>query len=714
MNFAVLIAILLLAGVLFFMLYYYSNLRPRKGTLDWVALHTNAPFTFAVKRYPMERKDAWAALILTAAYALTAFFSLGDFKAPQDCYDFGDGQSYTVQLQGDAVYASWIWSYAGLGTGGYNLEISTDGQSWSTLWPRDDDDGSFYWAQAEGFDPSYALAQDYNKVFKWTETAPDNPQYVRYVRISGRPDKEVLQLGKLLFLDENGQIISGQWTAADGSPLPEELARVFAADSTVPETISWRNSAYFDEIYHPRTALEHIQGIYPYENTHPPLGKLIIGLGVRMFGMTGFGWRFMGALFGTLMVPALYILIKNMFGKTPLAVCGTLLLCSEFMHLTQTRIATIDTYGVFFTLISYLFFYRWLTASATPNKKGKTSEGYGQLALSGIFWGIGCACKWTVIYAGAGLAFLYLIHMITRIRAWDPAEKGKMWAWLGKTLSLSVLCYVVIPLIIYTLSYIPYAQATGKLSVWGVIDEMWRNQSHMLGYHNGVHSTHPYSSRWYQWLVDARPILYYSKSLPGGMTERFAAFTNPLITWAGLLAILTCVAKCLKPMGAKLALLWSAGAGCALVCWLVGRVENGDFDPALSEQDLTRRFVLMGLCLLVYLGLTAFIALQTESRSSSRDVFISVGFAAQFLPWVFIARTTFAYHYFPSTLFLILAICCVFSDLMDRGKGWKVPVYGFTGLSVGLYLLFYPALTGLTMSTWYSETFLKFLPSWPI
>lgn len=167
-------------------------------------------------------------------------------------------------------------------------------------------------------------------------------------------------------------------------------------------------------------------------------------------------------------------------------------------------------------------------------------------------------------------------------------------------------------------------------------------------------------------------------------------------------------------MWAKLTLLWSAGIGCALVCWLVGRVENGDFDPALSEQELGQRFVIMGLCLLVYLALSAFIALQTESRASSRDVFISVGFAAQFLPWVFIARTTFAYHYFPSTLFLILALCCVFSDLMDRGKNWKAPVYGFTGVSVGLYLLFYPALTGLTMSTWYSETFLKFLPSWPI
>ncbi len=33
------------------------------------------------------------------------------------------------------------------------------------------------------------------------------------------------------------------------------------------------NSSYFDEIYHARTALEHIENVYPYEITHPPLGK---------------------------------------------------------------------------------------------------------------------------------------------------------------------------------------------------------------------------------------------------------------------------------------------------------------------------------------------------------------------------------------------------------------------------------------------------------
>ena len=755
MTFANLLAVLLLAGVLFFMAYYWSVLRPRKGTLDWVALQERAPLTFQQQRHPLERKDTLPILLITAVYAFTAFFSLGDLTAPdyRQAFDFVDRQSYTLRVEDGPIHAAKLWYYPMLGTGSYNLEISADGRSWSTLWSTttQDENGkdqtSYYWADAEGYTPDYALEQGYNHLFKWHEIAPSNPQNVQYIRITGRGERDVLQLGKLLFLDESGKPISLKCAMADGLEIDPALAYVFTVDDTVPETFSWRNSAYFDEIYHPRTALEHIVGAQVYEWTHPPLGKLIIGLGIRMFGMTPFGWRFMGTLFGVLMVPLMYLFLKNMFGKRVVAICGTVLLSSEFMHLTQTRIATIDTYGVFFTLVSYYFFYRWLTAPATPDKKGRTHEGYLPLALSGIFWGVGCACKWTVLYAGAGLAVLYLIHMVQRIRFWDRSEgAAKLWPWLCKTLGLSVLCFVLIPLAVYTLAYIPYAQVADMTdyslgnSLAGLRDNLpvlWRNllgkedpgsfdkgsltgimlenQWSMLHYHSGVHSAHPYSSRWYQWLVDARPILYYSNNFGVGQTERFAAFNNPVVAWTGLLALLTCVARCVRRMWAKLTALFATGIGCCAVCWLVGRVENGDFDPALTSQQLTQRFVLMGLCLALYLAAAVLIALQTESRRSGLDVFIAVGFAAQFLPWVFIGRITFAYHYFPSTLFLILAICRVFDDLMESKRGqWKVPVYALTGTSAGLYLLFYPALTGLTMASAYSANVLRLLPSWPL
>lgn len=658
MTFATILAAIVLAISLCFAGYYVSVSLPRKGTLDWVSQAEKQPFTFCKTRYPMEKKDALPVLLITAIYAFTAFFSLGSTKAPQSYVDLAAGKSVTYEISGDAICIASIRSYANLGTGGYNLEISADGETWSTLWTRTETDEwgkektAYYWAMAEGYEPSYALAQPYTSLFKWVEITTDNPQYARYIRLTGKADygQKVLRLGKLIFLDENGEILRPNFGLADGSPMDEGVKNLLDVDAKVPTTLSWFNSTYFDEIYHPRTALEHLEGITPYENTHPPLGKLIIALGIQIFGMTPFGWRFMGTLFGVAMLPILYIFLKNMFGKSKIAACGTILLATEFMHLTQTRIATIDTYGVFFILVSYLFFYRWLTAPATTNKAGKTSQGYFSLALSGIFFGVGCASKWTVVYAGAGLAVLYLIHFVLHLRSWPGEENAPgRGSWAVKTLGLSVLCFVLIPAVIYTASYIPYAAAKQEnWTVMDVIGEMGRNQVHMLTYHQGVHSTHPYESRWYQWLVDGRPILYYLNTPAEGFTQRFASFNNPLISWAGLL----CLA----------AMLW---------------------------RSITRR--------------------------CGKGVFLFVGFLAQFLPWVFISRTTFAYHYFPSVLFLIFAICYVWNDLMENPRArWKLPLYGVTAGSCVLYAMFYPVLIGLAVPTWYSGSVLRFLPSWPL
>ena len=66
----------------------------------------------------------------------------------------------------------------------------------------------------------------------------------------------------------------------------------------VPLYFGYETSAYLDEIYHARTAYEHLLNLEPYENTHPPLGKYLISLGIRLFGMNPFGWRCVGTLSG--------------------------------------------------------------------------------------------------------------------------------------------------------------------------------------------------------------------------------------------------------------------------------------------------------------------------------------------------------------------------------------------------------------------------------
>ena len=595
-------------------------------------------FTFAGRCHPLVRRDAIPILLITAVYAVTAFAHLGSLRAPQSAWDFGSGESATFSLP-EAVQVSQLWYYPNLGTGKYQVEISEDGVTWLTLWSRTETDeaGSeetvYYWADSTGYGESFAMTQNYNQLFKWNEIVFENPQYIRYLRITGQANKGLLELGEVALFDMAGNRVE----------VPGSVSPLFDEQDMVPDKPTYYDEAYFDEIYHPRTAWEHIRGIAPYEISHPPLGKLIMGVGIRLFGMTPFGWRFMGTLFGVGMLPLLYVFLKNLFGRTSIAACGTILLAADFMHLTQTRLATIDTYAFFFILLMYWFMYRYLTLPAgTPFRKCALP-----LFLSGLFWGIGAASKWTVIYGCTGLVVLYFIGLYQKVRDWPAEQPGRV-KWVFQILGFSVLVFAVIPAAIYTLSYLPYAMAEGDTSLTGLIGAMWENQKYMLSYHSGVTDSHPYSSRWYQWLFDIRPILYYMDNDVAGYTTRFAAFVNPVICWGGLLAVASC-------------------------------------------------------------------AVQAVRRRCAKALFIFIGYLAQLVPWFFIGRITFAYHYFPSVLFLVLALCYVFHTLAEREEmvNWKPAMFAVTGGAVGLYALFYPVLVGIQIPTWYSNNVLGWFPSWP-
>ena len=595
-------------------------------------------FTFAGRCHPLVRRDAIPILLITAVYAVTAFAHLGSLRAPQSAWDFGSGESATFSLP-EAVQVSQLWYYPNLGTGRYQVEISEDGVTWLTLWSRTETDeaGSeetvYYWADSTGYGESFAMTQNYNQLFKWNEIVFENPQYIRYLRITGQANKGLLELGEVALFDMAGNRVE----------VPGSVSPLFDEQDMVPDKPTYYDEAYFDEIYHPRTAWEHIRGIEPYEISHPPLGKLIMGVGIRLFGMTPFGWRFMGTLFGVGMLPLLYVFLKNLFGRTSIATCGTILLAADFMHLTQTRLATIDTYAFFFILLMYWFMYRYLTLPAgTPFRKCTLP-----LFLSGLFWGIGAASKWTVIYGCTGLVVLYFIGLYQKVRDWPAEQPGRV-KWVFQILGFSVLVFAVIPAAIYTLSYLPYAMAEGYTSLTGLIGAMWENQKYMLSYHSGVTDSHPYSSRWYQWLFDIRPILYYMDNDVAGYTTRFAAFVNPVVCWGGLLAVASC-------------------------------------------------------------------AVQAVRRRCARALFIFIGYLAQLVPWFFIGRITFAYHYFPSVLFLVLALCYVFHTLAEREEmvNWKPAMFAVTGGAVGLYALFYPVLVGIQIPTWYSNNVLGWFPSWP-
>ena len=566
---------------------------------------------------------------LTAIYAIVAFIGLGRNVAPQTFLHYDQANTYALVELAEPQPITAVRYYSGLYTADYKLQFSADGETWTDQVLDDGTSG---------------MTQKYTQLFRWNDAVlnADNGS-VRYVRIVSGAEQ---YLGEVVIYGADGHALTrDELIPADG------CEALFDEQNTVPQAYNFKNGTYFDEIYFPRTALEMIENVWPYEITHPPMGKAIISLGVRIFGMTPFGWRFMGTLFGVLMLPALYLLLKRMFGCTAVAAAGSGIFAFDFMHFVQTRLATIDSYAVFFTILMYLFMYFWLTEPPS-NERRRTVY----LALSGAAFGLGAASKWVCIYAGAGLGVIWLVHWIVRfVRARKPSD-GPELADVRDEFLLNVgwclLFFVAVPCLIYYVSYWSYAPSQGIDGPFRLFNPRYLklvidNQVYMWEYHSDLVAEHPYSSKWFQWLFDVRPILYYLTYLDDGTTVSFGAFNNPMVAWAGLAAMVGMV-------------------------WI-----------AIRDRD-------------------------------NRAIFILIGYLANLLPWVLVKRLTFAYHYFPCTVFLVLALSWLFADLRRHDERWKAALGSFTAVTVTLFVVFYPVLAGIPRTPEYSRVFLKwFTDTWP-
>ena len=470
------------------------------------------------------RIDILIMAIITILYAVLSFMNLGDKTAPYTRVE-GDGEKVrinTVLSSDGEIEAERLMYFEGLGKGSFKIYSSDNGEKWTKI------------AESE---TGYC--------FTWQSVPLSEKAKFFKVTCEGNAALEIYEMA---LFDKEGNIIS-----VKASAHPE----LFDEQEKVPSYPTYKNGTYFDEIYHARTAYENVENIYPYEVSHPPLGKLIISVGIRIFGMNPFGWRVMGNIFGILMVPLMYLLGKRIFKNSFIATAVTLLLSFDFMHFAQTRIATIDSFSVFFIMLMYYFMYIYFdsTKEELPYKKSLLV-----LFACGLSFGLGIATKWICAYAGAGLAILYFIRVSQRSKQGESFIKTCYWC---------VLFFVIIPFIIYFASYAPYFAADSGRSALKIFTD---NQNYMLSYHSGLEATHPFQCPWYTWPIMTKPIWYYgaTEGMAEGLASSIVSMGNPAIWWLGTLGAL---ALLLKPKKDNVAKFLSIGYLSQYLPWVVvGRI----------------------------------------------------------------------------------------------------------------------------------------------
>ena len=576
---------------------------------------------------------------VTAVYSVITFTTLGSMKAPQTAFvsqspdeqivlDLGEERTFQM------LYYGGIHQYQS----DFTVETGSDGirfdRSFTATMPVGD---CFKWKYLSASASDWAdtltgryvriTADNYNLtlfevLFRDAETGESIPA----VLVSDLMKKEVTvidpETGEPWISESTGQPVTHREMAEAGNETAAFL--IDEPDSMEGDYPSWYNSAYFDEIYHARTAYEHLHEMQPYEYTHPPLGKVMMSWAIAIFGMTPFGWRFAGALAGVLMLPGMYLLGKLLIKRSWGGMACCALLSLDLMHFTQTRIATIDSFVVLWIIWMVYFMLRWFFQEPFRKPLWKSLI---PLAMSGLCMGLGVASKWTGCYAGVVLALIFFWGIIRRWRLVRAAkqipektrtEEEKAAASGGKTLLLTVasclIFFVLVPALIYYCAYIPFFAYDGAgVTVKKIIQESER----MLSYHStpGLGMDHTFYSPWYEWPVIAKPMYYSSNSYePAGYHMTISAMGNPAVWWVGLLCIL-----------------------CLCGVWIKRHMQKDRTLTLWAEKD-DPRIALILLCYFV-----------------------------QLLPWILVPRGTYIYHYFPCVPFLVIAIVLSLDLLADTG-----------------------------------------------
>ena len=162
---------------------------------------------------------------------------------------------------------------------------------------------------------------------------------------------------------------------------------------------------------------------------------------------------------------------------------------------------------------------------------------------------------------------------------------------------------------------------------------------------------HPFQSPWWQWPFILKPMWFAQDNYePAGYASTILCFGNPWVFYIGAVAM-----------------------AATLLCWIFRYVRfcNGKLCLRQGDGDLTATI-------------------------------LSVGFLAQYLPWVLVPRSMYIYHYFASVPFVIMATAVLMEELTQKKPALRRVVITIYILgTVVFFVMFFPYASGyLTNTAW--------------
>ena len=286
----------------------------------------------------------------------------------------------------------------------------------------------------------------------------------------------------------------------------------------------------FDEVYYAKNAHSLLLHGVEMDNgkaefiVHPPVGKWLIALGIKLFGFNEFGWRFASALIGSLSIVLIFYVAKSLFESYFLSCLAATITLLDGLHLVHSRTALLDIFLMFFLLLAFYFILQ-------------SKHWWASIAL-----GLALATKWTGIYYLVAF-FLFMIYVDYR------AEKAMENQTPIKTLMQEKLLkrvtqFSILPIIIYISSWMGWFLSPNG---WdrdhskNPLASLWYYHSQMWQFHTNLTDKHSYQSNPWAWLILGRPTsFFYATPKTCGASscsQEILALGTPLLWWSGVIAL---------------------------------------------------------------------------------------------------------------------------------------------------------------------------------
>ncbi|HQH21344.1 MAG TPA: phospholipid carrier-dependent glycosyltransferase, partial [Thermoleophilia bacterium] len=140
---------------------------------------------------------------------------------------------------------------------------------------------------------------------------------------------------------------------------------------------------------------------------HPEMGKLAIAGGILLFGDRAFGWRLPAVLAGVGILACVYPLGRRLGLGPPWALLALLLAAADPLGIAQSRIATLDVFVAFWTVLCVLLALRYVQEGWRP----------AWLFAAGAAGGMAVGTKWSGALALVAAALVVAAAWVVQRRA---------------------------------------------------------------------------------------------------------------------------------------------------------------------------------------------------------------------------------------------------------------------------------------------------------